>query len=110
MIVLKIIEIILVVFYGSLNLYTGYICFKGNETTYWSNIMMILGGTTLILSILLRSIIKVDTLAYLILGFFLIQGAAINYDLKMFKEMDRRHQALRIIISIIIVLLYYKSF
>lgn len=110
MIVLKVIEVILIIVYGSLNLYTGFICFKGSETTHWSNLIIILGGVTIILSILLRIFLKEDTLGYITLGLILIQGAAINYDLKMFRSIDRRHQVLRIIISIIIILLYYKSF
>lgn len=92
--------------YGGLTVLAGSFQLKEKKINFWASLLMIIGGTLTVISIIFNFILEKNTIYLLIAGIALIYAAAINNGYKMYGKINVRHHIIRICISILIITLY----
>lgn len=89
--------------YGILTILAGIVQLKQKKINKWANLLMILGG-----SLILTSIIPDFNLGIYILvtGLISIHVSAINNGYKMYGKINLKHHVIRLCISTALIILY----
>ncbi|MEG2656816.1 MAG: hypothetical protein RSA29_14060 [Clostridium sp.] len=110
MLIFKLITVGLVAIYGGLSLFAAFMGLRGGETRIWANLSMGLGSILIILGPFIEMYKGISMNYVLILGLLLIHIATISHDYRIFNGVSIRPNIVRICISSIILIIYYKGY
>lgn len=98
--------LILAAIYGGLSVYAGITSLKDKKISLFASIFMIIGGFVVLTSVFPDAFHK-HQLILLILGLILIQVSAIINGVKLYGKITIRHHIFRLLLSVLIILLYF---
>ncbi|MCM1991838.1 hypothetical protein [Oceanirhabdus seepicola] len=107
---LSICLLILGIAYGGLSILAGIIQMKQKNINLWSSLLMVIGGSIIITTIIFSYILMYHMSALLIVGLVIIHIATIRNGFNMHGKLNPKHHIIRLGISILIIALYLKDF
>ncbi len=102
--------IILVIGYGGLTILAGSVQLKEKQINLMQCLIMILGGSIIIISIIFSYILMYHLSVLLIAGLVIIHLGATSNGFKIHGKLNLKHHIIRFIFSALIIGLYFKDF
>lgn len=104
---MNIIFVVITMLYGLLSIIAGVLGLKQKKSSRLATVMMIAGGAFLIISVLLTKNNSILSVITLLLGLVVVHISAIISGIKIHGETNVGHHIIRLIISVIVIILYF---
>jgi hypothetical protein len=107
--IFSLILLLIGVTYGGITFLGAAVQIKQDKLNWWSILIMIIGALLVINAVVFGVVFEYDFICLLIAGLILIHIAAINNGFKMYGKVHFKHHAARVMISLLIIIFYFKS-